>query len=386
LVGAAPGARSSIGTDPRDLVVMVRVKHADGEQDYGAGILVSQSPKRTVIITADHVVRRGDDSPGAAQSEITVELNSLRDTRFRARLSTYSSRDAGLDLAVLLVEDQSVPKVLQGDLLNAVSPLPIGALTGRSAVIVGFIRGTPWEHSLTGEPIASATPVEILVDSNTVDHGASGGALFDAENRALLGMVISDANKRAVARPIGLLLQKLKQWNIEVSLTNSKNTAGGAKSRCLAEAENDFVRGCITAVNVTAATGYQDGGLTLVQVSLFNKMASRMFLMADARHNPCGMSLNDPLGQVYQRNTYVPCDLLQTDFSPTDPRIHDQIVRDGQPLDSVLTKKFQFMILSGYKRTDSWAFELALYVALPATGEASDKVESVSLVFPEIHK
>lgn len=71
--------------------------------------------------------------------------------------------------------------------------------------------------------------------SNYVDVGASGGALFDAESRSLIGMVIEDSQKRAIALPIGLLLDQLKSWNVEVGLRYDSQAMQIAAERQLAQ-------------------------------------------------------------------------------------------------------------------------------------------------------
>ncbi|MDR5806338.1 hypothetical protein [Caballeronia sp. LZ001] len=64
---------SAYGIDPIDhlnVVVMIDATYAHGKPETGAGIVVDETPARTVVITALHVVQRPDTSlsPGVATS------------------------------------------------------------------------------------------------------------------------------------------------------------------------------------------------------------------------------------------------------------------------------------------------------------------------------
>jgi hypothetical protein len=195
------------------MVVMIEVKESGpvavkrgGATNLGAGIVVGQKG-RTVIITAAHVVQR------AATSTITVEFRSRRDKPFVARVSN-STIDPELDLAVLYVDDPAVPKVLSKELTSSVSKAAPRALVGTSVTMVGYTSGEKWASNFTADRVTDAETTKIYAPSRFVAEGTSGGGMFDSQSSALVGMVVEDDQGRAVGRPIGLILERLKRWNI----------------------------------------------------------------------------------------------------------------------------------------------------------------------------
>jgi len=309
-VAARPAAAQS--GDRRDLVAMVRARYPDGQTDFGAAIVVHQTPARITLITADHVVRQND-----AKAELTVEFNSLRDRRFSARLSSYSAREKGLDLAVLFVEEKNAPTVLGEDLLSSVSFVPPASLVGHKAVIVGFMNNRPWDQSLTGEPIVRASTLEIEVASNAVARGASGGGMFDAESGALIGMVVEDAEKRARARPIGILLDKLNEWHLDANIARPPPSAQASGSPLALEARAPSGLAMwrmkhLGHIDATVVRRPQDGSKWLIQVTT-NPFGVRrgydtnvqMVMKSGVRQWPVQLSRPEQLSVLEKRDALV---------------------------------------------------------------------------------
>ena len=218
--GLGDGLSHAQSPDPRDLVVMITVKSGD-RRFFGAGIVVNQLKKRFTIATAKHVIAVAGGSSDPL--EISVEFNSQRAKIYRAKTTRYS--DDGLDLAVLTVEDPDAPDVLSDALAASVSLVPPEALVDRQVLLVGHMNKVPWEHSLRPEKVVRATATEIVVPSNYVEQGASGGAMFEAESGAIVGMVTKDADKKAIAVPIQTVLTRLKDWNLDVGLRSDSRSA-----------------------------------------------------------------------------------------------------------------------------------------------------------------
>jgi hypothetical protein len=218
--GLEDGASRAQSRDPRDLIVMLTVKSGD-QRFYGAGIIVSQAKRRIIIATAKHVIANTGPRPGAL--EILVEFNSQRGKTYPAKTTRYV--DDAIDLAVIIVDDPDAPSVLSDALAASVSTVPPEALQDRQVLLVGQMKKLSWEHSLTPEKVARANATEIVVPSMYVETGASGGGMFEAESGALIGMVRSDEEKKAIALPIQLVIAHLKDWNLEVGLRSDSQSA-----------------------------------------------------------------------------------------------------------------------------------------------------------------
>lgn len=218
LLRAAPGHGAQL---PLDLVVMVK------GAEQGAGLVVSQSSARTVIVTALHVVR---DSEHINARDIGVEFSALRGKSFSATLSP-AYVDEGLDLAVLFVDHAAggVPRIVPSRFVHAVSPSPPGKLAGMRVQLVGAHRG-PWTLGSPVDTIAGAADAMLRVRAAEVRPGASGGGLFDAFGR-MLGMNsrIDGQTGELIVVPMAAIARRLRQWGIEYQLGTAQVGAGSAE-------------------------------------------------------------------------------------------------------------------------------------------------------------
>ncbi len=203
---------------PLDRVVMVK---ASG---HGAGLIVAQSPARTVIVTALHLVR---DSEQVNAQVIGVEFNALRGKQFTAVMSP-AYVDERLDLAVLFVDhhQRDVPRIGAERFANAVSPSAGPALAGTRVQLVGA-HVTPWTLGSPADTIAREVDAKLHVRATGVRPGASGGALFDPFGR-LLGMNSRiDANSgELVVIPMAAIARRLQLWGIEYHLGTAHAGSG----------------------------------------------------------------------------------------------------------------------------------------------------------------
>lgn len=115
---------------------MVDATYSASHPEFGAGIIVSETVQRTVIVTAAHVI---ETQGGELASNIQVEFRSLRGRTFKASV-TRSYIDLKLDLAVLFVERQvnsDLPQELDPTALQVVSPSKPQSLVGSSVQVIG---------------------------------------------------------------------------------------------------------------------------------------------------------------------------------------------------------------------------------------------------------
>lgn len=204
--------------DYRNLVAMVHIQDERGVTSaYGAGIVVGQSKERTLIVTANHVVRTPE---GHVADKVAVEFWERRGELFRATANAfYTNRE--LDLAVLVINHSAAGPVpmLPVELMHAISPSPPSALVGSPVQLLGFTGRRPWNAGPPSDTVTDGSALSFTVRSGSVAPGSSGGAVFDSFRR-IVGLVtkIPPGGGRAHAVPIGIVLDQLSRWNLDVSL------------------------------------------------------------------------------------------------------------------------------------------------------------------------
>jgi hypothetical protein len=209
--------------DPEDIVVMLGARTADGQFDSqlcAAGIIVSQTSERTLILTAEHVlgkIRKASEADPDVRYEITAEFAWLRGKLVVAR-PVPGLASVLLDYALLSVEAVDAPPIP-----DAASLAVLGDLQGpdgkpRSVIEIGNPGCRRWERPVTPQPVVASSAFEIKVESRFTSEGSSGGALF-TDGGALVGMLIASDGSFTTVRPIPLLLEQLEQQRISVSLT-----------------------------------------------------------------------------------------------------------------------------------------------------------------------
>ncbi len=204
------------------MVVMVDARHGRGSgAAFGAGLVVGQTPARTVIVTALHVVA---NEAGDLAAEVNVEFSARRGRTYVAAASPHYT-DRALDLAVLLVEhDRSgtPPEVLAGNGRRVLSPTRAGQLPGAKVSLIGAMNRERWARGPTGDIVVRSNAQQLWVRSVEAMAGASGGGVFDSLGR-LLGIAsrIDSASGELIVIPIETALARLKRWGIEYSLEPS---------------------------------------------------------------------------------------------------------------------------------------------------------------------
>jgi hypothetical protein len=196
----------------KQLVVMVNATFEDspdGETRFGAGVVVGAGMSRVYIVTANHLVRRGERVAGA----VDIRFRGLPGEVFTGRVLSY--HDPSLDYAVLMVDNREA---------NAIIPrLPFRILRGtpiapRVPVFhVGQPNGSEWGVNVTPAAIARVNGSTLRFQSTSLVAGYSGGGLFDGDG-ALVGLVTGDGPVDAEAIRIDHLVASLRDDGIQVSL------------------------------------------------------------------------------------------------------------------------------------------------------------------------
>ena len=213
MFAAAPVLHGQAGSDAEEtshLVVMVRDSLRE-TPTVGAGIIVGRRGLRLYVVTANHVVRRGDTP---AQG-IAVTLKGVPGEEFHGELLT--TVDPALDLAVVGVD---IPPKHAA----ALCALPVNSLgapgkleRGDEVYPVGNPHGVAWGTPVSPDLLAQLDSQTITVQSSFIAVGHSGGGLITADGK-LVGMIRSDEPPFGIAVRMDRVLERVRQWNIPVRL------------------------------------------------------------------------------------------------------------------------------------------------------------------------
>ncbi len=197
--------------DYRPLAAMIEIETPGLQPAIGAGIVVSQRAGLTLVVTAAHLVQAPNPKI-VAERTIGVVFRAQNRQSYPATVRHLSPRKTGLDLAVLAIEGD-VPAVLSGPLLSLLPPPDIDAFEGHGVKLIGYMNQDRWDQSLEHENLSEVTPEVLVVASQYVSNGASGGPLI-SEHGALVGMVHTEEQGRARALPIARILEAFADWGV----------------------------------------------------------------------------------------------------------------------------------------------------------------------------
>ena len=213
LIVTASALRAQVGSDVDEtshLVVMLRDSLRE-TPTVGAGIIVGRRDLRLYVVTANHVVRRGD----ARAQGIAVTLKLAPREEFRGEL--LAAVDPALDLAVVGVD---IPPTRAAALCG----LPVNSLgtparleRGDDVYSVGNPHGVAWGTPVTPDLVAQLDSQTITIQSSFIAVGHSGGALITSDGK-LVGMIRSDEPPFGMAVRIDRVLERLREWNLPVRL------------------------------------------------------------------------------------------------------------------------------------------------------------------------
>jgi hypothetical protein len=194
---AASGLRAQ-GADVESLKhAVVRLTTPTTE---GAGVIVGSDEQTIFIATAAHVV---------PTANVDVYFNAARHKKLSGRLYQVSTE---IDLAVVVVD---VPPGVIRDALQRVT-YRVGAPRATAVWTIGHAGGL-WEASADVNKLQGQQLNTLTFSNNGVLQGASGGPLFDSDNR-LLGIVSTVEGTKATAVKVQSLVDSLELWKVGANL------------------------------------------------------------------------------------------------------------------------------------------------------------------------
>jgi ankyrin repeat protein len=183
------------------------VSTAIGSQsEFGAGLIVASSMEGLLIATADHVVRQGDQT-----ASVSVMLKQAPDRRLPA--AVLPQHDRANDLAVLLVRAADLAGIdaCALPLGHIVSDWPVRA--GQGVYPVGNPNQTAWQIPAEPDRVSEVQQRELVFQSTLLDHGHSGGGLFDPFGD-LLGMIKADQAPYGIALRVTAIGERFHSWSL----------------------------------------------------------------------------------------------------------------------------------------------------------------------------
>lgn len=198
--------------EAEQLLVMI-AGELGGRETWGAGIIVGKDQDALTIITAGHVVRRGD----LKAERLTVQLKAAQGRPIAATILPHS--DAQLDIALLRVErlrehGVDIDRVAFDRLAEPATLRP-----GDPVYSLGYPRRRPWDINAKPDHFTARRETRLYYQSNILVPGHSGGALLTRDGE-LVGMILSDQAPDGEAVAITEVLAKVAAWNYPVGLRN----------------------------------------------------------------------------------------------------------------------------------------------------------------------
>jgi ankyrin repeat protein len=242
LIVAAPALWAQAGSDVDEtssLVVMLRDSLRE-TLTVGSGIIVGRRDLRLYVVTANHVVRRGDDQA----RHIAVRLKLVPEEEFHGEL--LAAADPAMDLAVVSVD---IPPKRAAVLCS----LPFNSLgnppsleRGDEVYSVGNPHGVAWGTPVTPDLVARHDSQTITYQSSFIAVGHSGGALITADGK-LVGMIRSDEPPFGIAVRIDRALERVREWKLPVRLRGDDSKTPllvAAEARDTSEMRRVLGEGC----------------------------------------------------------------------------------------------------------------------------------------------
>ena len=210
--GRGPPPTQDEVTRCQNLIVQI-TGELDKEPVIGTGIIFGSGNDRLYIATARHVVRRATFKI----SGLKAYIKSLPGEPLDAELTEHNSPE--LDLAVLVVRDVQKNKI-------PIQNIPFNREGKPQSLTAGekvYALGLPMQQSelpVRPDEFMKVVGSKLLFQSQTVQRGYSGGALFNA-NWQLVGMIRADEPPFIEAIAIDQIHDQLKDWGYPVNLSRN---------------------------------------------------------------------------------------------------------------------------------------------------------------------
>lgn len=193
------------------LIVMIKVKFEEAET-FGAGIIFGREENKLFIVTADHVVRKKNQTT----QDIRVMLKTHPDVELKALL--LDSHDSNQDLAILSID------TLQNTKFDACS-LAMTALgdnshlkRGSTVFPVGYPTAIPWGSPFDPDRVSQIIGDKITIQSRFIAPGHSGGALLNGKGE-IVGLILADSPPLGLAVSIEKVLKVVSDWGYPIQLS-----------------------------------------------------------------------------------------------------------------------------------------------------------------------
>ncbi len=221
-----------------------------GRSQFGAGLVIGSDRSGLVIATANHVERQGDEDA----SSVIVTLKTAPDRPLPATVLQPHDRD--YDLAVVRVATDDLHGI-------DTCALPIGRVSadmparrGQGVYPIGNPDRVAWQIPVAPDWIAEVRESEIVFQSSLLDHGHSGGGLFDAFG-GLVGMIKADQAPYGIASRLGSIAQHFREWGLPFATLDTacrKDAAapadpGDSSREAVKAAQHDAARWLMSEAN-----------------------------------------------------------------------------------------------------------------------------------------
>ncbi len=183
-----------------------------GAPTIGSGIIFGRANDRVYIVTANHVVRRGEEEI----QNLQVTLKTHLDEPLPGIL--LQDFDGKLDLAVLRVDLLS-KRGIEACALDLNRRGKSDELKrGNGVFAVGHPNGVSWFLSSTPDPLTRIQEDFLIFESFRIGKGHAGGALLNPVG-GLIGMIKADQPPFGQAVRLEAIIKSLEKWNYPISLT-----------------------------------------------------------------------------------------------------------------------------------------------------------------------
>jgi hypothetical protein len=226
----------SLEEETKQLVVMIDAKLAD-EPTRGAGIIVGRSGDDLFVVTANHVVRRGNREA----EDIRIRFRWQSDTPIQAKLLTH--KDQASDLAILGVSDAKSLKKRVIELPFDRASDPKALKRGDPIYLLGYPGGLPWRSHTTPERFSGMRESHLEFESNLIAPGHSGGVMLNGA-WDVVGMLLSDTPPYGDAVSISAILKLVSEWGYPTNLRTSRARISAGFDLMLCYLNKDGVARC----------------------------------------------------------------------------------------------------------------------------------------------
>lgn len=252
------------------LIVMIRGELGD-TPTIGAGIVFGRDKDKLYVLTANHVVRRGN----VEARNLSIKMRTLPDRPLLAHVLSHF--DSETDLAVIGIEGLAGQGIdvcaLDFALLNSATPK-----RGASVFPVGNPNGIGWAMPVNPDLVAQVTGNKIVFQSTFISQGHSGGALLN-ERGLLTGMIQTNEPPFASAIALNSALQPIRRWDYPVDLMDHDVEIAPLLNVAAANGDIRTIQRILAACGNANATGAEDM-TPLHEASLHGQLEAVKFVIA----------------------------------------------------------------------------------------------------------